>query len=107
MSTPHITPLAVKEQKVTQSASSKIDNIVRQLYLPMLCMPTPERTSFLTEDAVVDNPILDRISHENPEALATESNFMDYVALLYNRTHNETSFDHDVIPDLNTSGMSV
>ena len=34
-----------KERKVSQSASCKIDSIIKQLFLPMLGMPTPERTS--------------------------------------------------------------
>ena len=39
-----------KERKVSQSAPSKIDSIVKQLFLPMLVMPTPSHTSFQAED---------------------------------------------------------
>ena len=72
-----------KERKVSQSASCKIDSIIRQLFLPMLGMPTPERTSFLAEDA--EDQLLRQVAQERPCALATESDFVDYMVLLYKK----------------------
>jgi hypothetical protein len=89
MSTPHTTPSAVKERKVSQSASCKIDSIVRQLFLPMLCMPTPERTSFLAEDA--EDQLLRQVAQERPGVLATEGEFVDYMVLLYRKFQRESS----------------
>ncbi len=73
----------VKERKVSQSASSKIDSIIRQLFLPMLGMPTPERTSFLPEDA--EDQILRQVAQERPAALLSESDFVDYMVVLYRK----------------------
>ena len=90
MSTPlndHILP--VKERKVSQSASCKIDSIIRQLFLPMLGMPTPERTSFLAEDA--EDQLLRQVAQERPDALGTESVFVDYMVLLYRKFQRELS----------------
>jgi hypothetical protein len=95
MSTPHTTPPSVKELKVTQSASSKIDSIVRQLFLPMLCMPTPERTSFLAEDT--DDQILHQVAQERPGSLDTESNFVDYIVLIYQKFQRESILDAIVV----------
>lgn len=81
MSTPS-SPV-VKERKVSQSASSKIDSIIRQLFLPMLGMPTPERTSFLPEDA--EDQILRQVAQERPAALVSESDFVDYMVVLYRK----------------------
>ena len=55
---------SVKKRKASQSASSKIDSIVRQLYLPMLCVPAPPQTSFLPEDAA--EAILRQVAQERP-----------------------------------------
>ena len=74
---------SVKERKVSQSASCKIDSIIRQLFLPMLSMPTPERTSFLPEDA--EDHLLRQVAQERPGALATETDFVDYMVVLYRR----------------------
>jgi hypothetical protein len=74
---------SIKERKVSQSASCKIDSIIRQLFLPMLCMPTPERTSFLPEDA--EDHLLRQVAQERPGALATEANFVDYMVVLYRK----------------------
>ena len=74
---------SVKERKVSQSASCKIDSIIRQLFLPMLSMPTPERTSFLPEDS--EDHLLRQVAQERPCALATESDFVDYMVVLYRR----------------------
>ena len=73
----------VKERKISQSASSKIDSIIRQLFLPMLGMPTPERTSFLPEDA--EDQILRQVAQERPAALLSESDFVDYMVVLYKK----------------------
>ena len=89
MSTPHITSAPVKERKVSQSASCKIDSIVRQLFLPMLGMPTPERTSFLAED--VEDQLLRQVAQERPGVLATEVDFVDYMVVLYRKFQRESS----------------
>ncbi len=81
--------LSVKERKVSQSASCKIDSIIRQLFLPMLGMPTPERTSFLAEDA--EDQLLRQVAQERPAALSTESDFVDYMVLLYRKFQRELS----------------
>ena len=73
----------VKERKISQSASSKIDSIIRQLFLPMLGMPTPERTSFLPEDA--EDQILRQVAQERPAALSSEADFVDYMVVLYRK----------------------
>ena len=82
MSTPHTVP-PVKERKISQSASCKIDSIVRQLFLPMLGMPTPERTSFLPEDG--EDQVMRQVAQERPDALSTESEFVAYMVLLYRK----------------------
>jgi hypothetical protein len=87
MSTPNLSPV-VKERKVSQSASSKIDCIIKQLFLPMLTMPTPERTSFLPEDA--EDQLLRQVAQEKPGALSTESDFVDYMVLLYRKFHKDS-----------------
>ena len=74
---------SVKERKTSQSASSKIDSIVRQLFLPMLCMPAPPQTSFLPEDA--DDAILRQVAQERPGALASEADFVEYMVGLYRK----------------------
>ena len=76
-------PTTVKERKISQSASCKIDSIIRQLFLPMLNMPTPERTSFLAEDC--EDQLLRQVARDHPSVLATESEFVDYMVLLYKK----------------------
>lgn len=88
MSASHIASPAIKERKVSLSASCKIDNIIRQLFLPMLSMPTPERTSFLAEDA--DDQLLRQVAHEKPGVLASEVAFVDYMVLLYRKFQRES-----------------
>ncbi len=88
--------LSVKERKVSQSASCKIDSIIRQLFLPMLGMPTPERTSFLAEDA--EDQLLRQVAQERPAALSTESDFVDYMVLLYRKFQRELSAPVNVPP---------
>lgn len=88
MSAPIAPTASVKERKTSQSASSKIDSIVRQLFVPMLCMPTPDRTSFLAEDN--EDQILRQVAQECPSALASESKFMDYMVLLYHKFQRES-----------------
>ena len=82
MSSPSLTPV-IKERKTSQSASSKIDSIIKQLFLPMLSMPTPERTSFLPEDS--EDHLLRQVAQEKPGALASETDFVDYMVLLYRK----------------------
>jgi hypothetical protein len=80
----------VKERKVCQSASCKIDSIVRQLFLPMLSMPTPESTSFLVEDA--EDTIVRQVAQESPSSLASEKDFVDYMVQLYRKFHLHADF---------------
>ncbi len=70
-----------KERKVSQSASCKIDCIIKQLFLPMLGMPTPERTSFQAED----DTILRQVAEECSAALVSERDFVDYMVILYRK----------------------
>lgn len=76
-------PGSVKERKVSQSASSKIDSIVRQLFLPMLGMRTPELTSFAPEDA--DDALLRQVAESRPEALRSEEEFLSCMLGLYRK----------------------
>ena len=76
-------PESVKERKVSQSASSKIDCIVRQLFLPMLTMATPAHTSFVPED--LDDALLRQVSESKPAALQSEEEFVQYMLSLYRK----------------------
>jgi hypothetical protein len=76
-----------KERKVSQSASSKIDNIIRQLFMPMLGMSTPAFTSFLAEDA--EDLLLRQVALERPEALTSEIDFVDYMVHLYQKFQDD------------------
>ncbi len=49
----------------------------------MLNMPTPERTSFLAEDS--EDQLLHQVARDHPCVLATESEFVDYMVLLYKK----------------------
>lgn len=89
MSTAHIPSPAIKERKVSLSASCKIDNIIRQLFLPMLSMPTPERTSFMAEDA--EDQLLRQVAQEKPSVLASETAFVDYMVILYRKFQRDSS----------------
>ena len=73
----------VKERKVSQSAPSKIDSIVRQLFLPMLNIPTPEYTSFLLEDS--DDLLVYRIARDKPDVVGSEAAFIEYMVGLYQK----------------------
>ena len=73
----------VKERKVSQSASCKIDSIVRQLFLPMLGMNTPAFTSFQPEDS--EDILLRQVAQERPEAMGDEGTFVDYMVHLYRK----------------------
>jgi hypothetical protein len=73
----------VKERKVSQSAPSKIDSIVRQLFLPMLSIPTPEYTSFLLEDS--DDLLVYRIARDKPDVVGSEAAFIEYMLGLYQK----------------------
>jgi hypothetical protein len=74
---------AAKERKVSQSASSKIDSIIRQLFVPMLSMPTPERTSFLPEDS--EDALMRQVASERPGAMESEGQFVEYMVQLYKK----------------------
>ena len=105
MSTAHIAPIAVKERKVSLSASCKVDNIIRQLFVPMLSMPTPERTSFLAED--VDDQLLRQVAQERPGVLASEIAFVDYMVLLYRKFQRESSGLLDSVSDASSMPADV
>lgn len=74
---------AAKERKVSQSAPSKIDSIVKQLFLPMLVMPTPSHTSFQAEDS--EDVLLRQVAQDRPGALDSERAFVEYMVGLYRR----------------------
>jgi hypothetical protein len=74
---------AVKERKVSQSAPSKIDSIIKQLFLPMLVMPTPRHTSFQAEGS--EDLLLRQVAQDRPGALESEQAFVDYMVVLYRR----------------------
>ena len=78
-----------KERKVSQSASCKIDNIVKQLFLPMLTMPTPAHTSFQPEDA--EEGLMRQVAQERPAVLGSEGSFVDYMVQLYRKFHSQGS----------------
>ena len=75
----------VKERKVSQSASCKIDCIIKQLFVPMLSMPTPDKTSFLADE----DAVMRQLTEECPAALASEADFVEYMLVLYRRFHKE------------------
>ena len=72
-----------KERKVSQSASSKIDSIVCQLFLPMLGMLTPEMTSFQPEDS--EEALVRQVAAERPGVMGSEADFIEYMVQLYRR----------------------
>ena len=84
-----ISQAPVKERKISQSASSKIDSIIRQLFLPMLSMQLPESTSFtaLDEDAEceAEDIILQQVTKKNPTAMNSQGEFVAYMVQLYQR----------------------
>ena len=84
-------PPSVKERKISQSASSKIDSIIKQLFLPMLDMPTPEKTSFQLDD---DTALIRQVAEECPGALASESDFVDYMVVLYRKFNTSYTTNH-------------
>jgi hypothetical protein len=73
---------SVKERKVSQSASCKIDCIIKQLFLPMLGMPTPDRTCFQPDD---DTLVIRQVAEECPAALVSEVEFVQYMVVLYRK----------------------
>ena len=73
---------SVKERKVSQSASCKIDCIIKQLFLPMLGMPTPDHTSFQPDN---DTLVIRQVAEECPAALQSEVEFVQYMVVLYRR----------------------
>ena len=62
--------VVAKERKISQSAPSKIDSIVRQLFVPMLSMPTPSHTSFLMEDC--EEALLRQVAQDKPDSTGSE-----------------------------------
>lgn len=78
-----------KERKVSPSASCKIDCIVKQLFLPMLGMPTPPYTSFQPEDT--EEVLVRHVAQEKPAAMSSEGNFVDYMVQLYRKFHSQTA----------------
>jgi hypothetical protein len=82
-----------KERKVSPSASSKIDGIIKHLFLPMLNMPTPDRTCFQADD----DDVLRQVAEECPAALESEAAFVEHMVALYRRFQsNELAKD---VPD--------
>jgi hypothetical protein len=81
---------SVKERKVSQSASCKIDCIINQLFLPMLGMSTPDHTSFQPED---DTVIIRQVAEECPAALQSEVEFVQYMVVLYRRFQAQNGDD--------------
>lgn len=86
----------VKERKVSQSAPSKIDSIVKQLFLPMLVMPTPAHTSFQAEDG--EELVLRQVAQDRPGALENEQAFVDYMVVLYRRFQSGGGSAHSGAP---------
>lgn len=74
-----------KERKVSPSASCKIDAIVKQLFVPMLGMPTPTYTSFQPEDT--EDVLVRHVAQEHPNAMSSETSFVDYMVQLYRKFH--------------------
>ena len=70
-----------KERKVSPSASSKIDGIIKHLFLPMLSMPTPDRTCFQPDD----DDVLRQVAEECPAALESEAAFVEHMVALYRK----------------------
>ena len=81
---------SVKERKVSQSASCKIDSIIKQLFLPMLSMPTPEKTSFQPDD----DTLIRQVAEDCPSALASEADFVDYMVVLYRKFNSCGNNNH-------------
>ena len=73
----------VKERKISQSAPSKIDSIVRQLFVPMLGMPTPAYTSFAPED--FEETLVRQVAQDKPVAMESEAAFIDCMVQLYRK----------------------
>jgi hypothetical protein len=72
-----------KERKISQSAPSKIDSIVRQLFVPMLGMPTPPHTSFVPEDC--EEALLRQVAQDKPESMGSEDTFIECMVQLYRK----------------------
>ena len=75
--------VTAKERKISQSAPSKIDSIVRQLFIPMLSMPTPSHTSFLVEDC--EEALLRQVAQDKPDSLGSEAAFIECMVQLYRK----------------------
>lgn len=72
-----------RERKTSQSASSKIDNIIKQLFIPMLTMSVPQFTSFQPDELEVG--LIHQVAQSKPSAMDTESSFVDYMVHLYKK----------------------
>lgn len=75
--------VSVKERKISQSAPSKIDSIVRQLFIPMLGMPTPQHTSFMQEDC--GESLLRQVAQDKPGSMGSEAAFIECMVQLYRK----------------------
>lgn len=75
--------VTVKERKISQSAPSKIDSIVRQLFIPMLGMPTPSHTSFVPEDC--EEALLRQVAQDKPDSMGSEDAFIECMVQLYRK----------------------
>ena len=75
--------VVAKERKISQSAPSKIDSIVRQLFVPMLSMPTPSHTSFLMEDC--EEALLRQVAQDKPDSMGSEDAFIECMVQLYRK----------------------
>ena len=75
--------VAAKERKISQSAPAKIDSIVRQLFIPMLSMPTPPHTSFVPEDC--EEALLRQVAQDKPDSMGSEAAFIECMVQLYRK----------------------
>jgi hypothetical protein len=77
----------VRERKVSQSAPAKIDSVVRQLFIPMLAMPTPAYTSFVPEDS--EEALLRQLAQERPASMESEAAFVECMVQLYRKFQSQ------------------
>jgi hypothetical protein len=88
--------VSVKERKISQSAPSKIDSIVRQLFVPMLGMSTPAYTSFMPEDC--EETLLRQVSHEKPDSMGSEAAFIECMVQLYRKFQSGLDAGESALP---------
>ena len=99
--------VVVKERKVSQSAPSKIDSIVRQLFIPMLGMPTPPYTSFVPEDC--EDVLLRQVAQDRPDSMVSEAAFIESMVQLYRKfqTHSVCPSAAESAPDASLPAACV